>query len=75
MKFFYLTAKISGAYFFHPNGHFFLLVSEVRPEIISVPEGNRCPQESRQFTSFLTVGGEDAFIMRGAQKGQDVFVT
>lgn len=52
-----------------------LLLSEVRPEIISAPEGTSCPQESWQFTHFLTVGGDAAFIMRGIQKGQDVFVT
>lgn len=76
LKFSYLSGKISGAFFPSSKWVFsLLLLSEVRPEIISAPEGTSCPQESWQFTHFLTVGGDAAFIMRGIQKGQDVFVT
>lgn len=48
-------------FFLCPNGHFLLLLSEVKLELISVPEGTSCPQESKQFTHFLAVGGDGCF--------------
>lgn len=53
-------------FFLHPNGHFLLLLSEVKLELISAPEGTSCPQESRQVTHFLAVGGGNEGYTEGA---------
>lgn len=65
----YVPGNTSGGFFLHPIGHFLLLLSEVKLELISAPEGTSCPQESWQFTHFLAVGGDGCFCNEWYTKG------